>query len=82
MPRRLILLAVLGLTLHAPACLAETFRLDDSASQVFPPSAYWEWAPGSLRTGINTVHMNVRVEVRIDRGRGRAGRDVSTWSFP
>lgn len=71
--RRLILLAVLGLSLHAPACLAETFRLDDSASQVFPPSAHWEWAPGSLRTGINTVHMNVRVEVRIDT-RAWAGR--------
>jgi hypothetical protein len=46
--------------------MAETLRLDDSASQVLPPTAHWEWAQGSLRSGLNTVHMNVRVEVRID----------------
>jgi hypothetical protein len=70
---RLLLLAILGLAAHAPAGRAETFRLDDSATQVIPPSAYWEWAPGSLRTGINTVHMNIRVDARIDT-RAWAGR--------
>lgn len=50
-----------------------TFRLDDSASQVFPPSAQWDWAPGSLRTGINTLHLSARVVVRIDT-RSFAGR--------
>lgn len=56
--------------------LAATYRLDDSASRVIPPSARWQWAQGSLRTGINTLEMNVRVDVRIDtrEWEGRAGR--------
>jgi hypothetical protein len=73
MRRLLLVLALSGWVALAPACLAETIRLDDSASQVFPPNAHWEWAPGSLRKGINTVHMNARVEVRIDT-RAWAGR--------
>ncbi|MCW5591188.1 MAG: hypothetical protein KIS74_03730 [Burkholderiales bacterium] len=73
MLRRSLVVAAIGLLALAPACLAETFRLEDPASQVFPPNAHWEWAPGSLRTGINTVHMNLRVEVRIDT-RAWAGR--------
>lgn len=72
-PARAFVLAALAACLHAPAGLAETVRLDDSATQVIPPNAYWEWAPGSLRQGINTVHMNLRVEVRIDT-RAWAGR--------
>lgn len=71
--RRLLCLAFAAWLAQAPAVFADTFRLDDSASQVFPPTAHWEWAPGSLRKGINTVHMNVRVEVRIDT-RAWAGR--------
>ncbi len=73
---RLAVVVLIGLSLHAGACRAETVRLDDSASQVFPPNAYWEWAPGSLRSTINTVHMDVRVEVRIDTKAwaGRQGR--------
>lgn len=73
MLRRLAFLALLGLVAYAPAGLAETYRLDDSASQVLPPTAYWEWPPASLLKGINTVHMDVRVEVRIDT-RAWAGR--------
>jgi len=70
---RITLLAVLAALAHASSCLAETYRLEDPASQAFPPNAQWEWAPGSLRRGINTVHMNIRVEVRIDT-RAWAGR--------
>lgn len=70
---RVLLVAALAACLHAPAGLAETVRLDDSATQVIPPNAYWEWAPGSLRQGINIVHMNIRVEARIDT-RAWAGR--------
>lgn len=73
MRRRLLLMAAIATLVHAPACVADTYRLDDSASQVFPPNAHWEWAPGSLRAGINTVHMNIRVEARIDT-RAWAGR--------
>lgn len=73
MLRRLALLVLLALTSHAQQSLAETYRLDDSASQVIPATAHWEWAPGTLRAGINTVHMNLRVEVRIDT-RAWAGR--------
>ncbi len=66
-------LAACALLAFASASRAATHRLDDSASQVFPPSAAWDWVPGSLRTGINTVHLNVRVVVRIDT-RAWAGR--------
>ena len=75
-PGRIVLLAVLVAFALATPCRAETHRLDDSASQVFPPNARWEWGPGSLRTGINTVHMHIRVEARIDTRAwvGRQGR--------
>ncbi len=57
---------------------AATHRLDDSASQVFPPNAAWDWAPGSLRTGMSTVYLNVRVVVRIDT-RAWAGRQGQVY---
>jgi hypothetical protein len=50
----------------ASATQAATVRLDDSASQVFPPAAQWNWAPGSLRSGSQNLHMNLVVKVRID----------------
>jgi hypothetical protein len=55
---------------------AATVRLDDSASQVFPPAAQWNWAPGSLRSGSQSLHMNVVVKVRIDTRAlaGQSGR--------
>ncbi len=55
---------------------AATVRLDDSASQVFPPAAQWNWAPGSLRTGSQNLHMNLVVKVRIDTRAlaGQSGR--------
>lgn len=55
---------------------AATVRLDDSASQVFPPAAQWNWAPGSLRSGSQSLHMNLVVKVRIDTRSlaGRSGR--------
>ena len=61
---------------HAASALGATYVLDDSASQVLPPNAQWQWAPGSMRTGVNTLHMDVRVNVRIDTRAwaGRAGR--------
>lgn len=64
------------LILVATAASGATYRLDDSASQVIPPNAQWEWAAGSLRTGINTVHLSARVIVRIDTREwaGRQGR--------
>jgi hypothetical protein len=73
--RHLIALAGALLAWEAGA-QAATYRLDDSASQVIPPNAQWEWASGSLRTGTNTVHLNARVIVRIDTRQwaGRAGR--------
>ncbi len=45
---------------------AETHRLDDSLSQVFPPVAEWAWEPGSIRSGSTRLQMQVRVNVRID----------------
>ncbi|MCL4690734.1 MAG: hypothetical protein KJ007_19430 [Burkholderiales bacterium] len=55
---------------------AATVRLDDSASQVFPPAAQWNWAPGSLRSGSQSLHMNLVVKVRIDTRAlaGQSGR--------
>lgn len=55
---------------------AATVRLDDSASQVFPPAAQWNWAPGSLRSGSQHLHMNLVVKVRIDTRAlaGQSGR--------
>lgn len=71
--RTLLAAVASALLVQAPACFAETFVLDDRASRAFPPNAYWEWAPGSMRTGINTLHMKLRVEARIDT-RAFAGR--------
>ncbi len=70
------LLAGTLLLAAAGSTAAATYRLDDSASQVFPPNAQWDWEPGSLRTGSNTVHMAVRVIVRIDTSAwtGKTGR--------
>lgn len=55
---------------------AATVRLDDSASQVFPPAAQWHWAPGSLRSGSQNLHMNLVVKVRVDTRAlaGQSGR--------
>lgn len=73
--RRRLAAAMLAALAVAP-CAAGTVRLDDSASQVIPPAAHWQWAKGSLRTGINRLEMAVRVEARIDTRAwaGRAGR--------
>lgn len=60
------LLAGAAVLLAATSGHCATYPLDDSASQVVPPNARWQWAQGSLRTGINTLEMNVRVNVRID----------------
>ena len=54
---------------------AETFRLDDSMSQVLPPSADWDWAPFSARGGNTTLQMHLRVNVRIDT-RAWVGKQV------
>ena len=74
--KRALAVLALGLAWHATASLGASYRLDDTASQVLPPSAHWEWAPGSLRTGINTVSMKVRVNVRINTAAwaGRQGQ--------
>jgi hypothetical protein len=49
-----------------PTALAATYRLDDSSSQVFPPSARWQWAQPPARGNLNRLEMQVRVQVRID----------------
>lgn len=66
-------LAALALGLAVLPAPAASVRLDDSASQVIPPNATWQWESHALRSGINTLHMNVRVNVRIDT-RAYAGR--------
>jgi hypothetical protein len=53
---------------------ADTFRLDDSGTLVTPPTATWDWLPGALRTGLSTLEMFLRVDVRIDTRRW-AGRN-------
>ncbi len=64
------------LLLVANLAHGETHRLDDSLSQVFPPVADWAWEQGSIRSGSTRMHMQIRVNVRIDTKRwaGRAGR--------
>lgn len=57
---------------------AETHRLDDSLSQVFPPVADWAWEPGSVRSGSTKLHMQVRVNVRIDT-KNWAGRPARVY---
>ena len=71
-----MMLLAWALMAYAASGAAATYRLDDSASQVFPPNARWEWVQGSLRTGINTVYLNARVIVRIDTSAwvGKSGR--------
>ena len=64
--------------LAAAPALAATIRLDDSASQVIPPNATWQWESQALRSGINTLHMNIRVNVRIDT-RAYAGRQGNIY---
>jgi hypothetical protein len=66
--------AMVTLALVTPV-LADTFRLDDSGTLVTPPSATWDWLPGSLRTGLSTLEMFLRIDVRIDTRRwtGRNG---------
>jgi hypothetical protein len=73
--RRCLAAALLVLAGTAPVA-AETFRLDDSMSQVTPPAAEWEWMPFAARGADTVLHMNVRVLVRIDTRAwaGRAGR--------
>ena len=55
---------------------AATIRLDDSASQVVPPTARWQWKKSLARQDLNALEMDVRVMVRIDTRAlaGRAGR--------
>lgn len=57
---------------------AETHRLDDSLSQVFPPVADWAWEPGSVRSGGTKLHMRIRVNVRIDT-RSWAGKPARVY---
>lgn len=64
--------------LFAAAAQAETHRLDDSLSQVFPPVAEWAWEPGSLRSGTTRMHMQVRVNARIDT-KAWAGRQARIY---
>ena len=75
-PARLVAAAILALA--ALPTFAATVRLDDSASQVIPPNATWQWESRSLRSGINTLHMNIRVNVRIDT-RAYAGRQGNIY---
>lgn len=69
-------LAAAVLLLLSPGARAESVRLDDSMSQVFPPTANWEWAPFAARSGNTTLLMDLRVQVRIDTRAwmGRTGR--------
>ncbi len=65
------------LAVFAPVpATAATYRLNDTASQVIPPGAKWDWLPGSLRTGTTTLEMRVRVIVRIETRDwiGKSGR--------
>jgi hypothetical protein len=74
---RLARAAIVALALAAAgSAAAATYVLDDSASQVFPPNAQWDWEPGSLRTGSNTVYLAAKVIVRIDTSAwaGKTGR--------
>lgn len=64
--------------LGATAAQAETHRLDDSLSQVFPPVAEWAWEPGALRSGATRLHMQVRVNARIDT-KAWAGRQARIY---
>lgn len=66
------------LLLFAALVRAETLRLDDSLSQVFPPVAEWAWEPGSIRSGSTRLQMQVRVNVRIDT-RNWAGRPARVY---
>ncbi len=72
---RTVAIALCMILAHANTARAETFRLDDSMSQVFPPSADWDWAPFSARSGNTTLQMHLRVNVRIDT-RAWVGKQV------
>jgi len=74
MSRNRVAALLLALAAAIPA-RAETFRLDDSMSQVFPPSADWDWVPFSARSGNTTLQIHLRVNVRIDT-RAWVGKQV------